>query len=82
MLFILDVVTAYKSLLKEKEALDASLSAISKNLKDYDGSKESPSTQVEKDDNMTVMMNSLATLSKEDGLKIIKCQLYTKLTYF
>ncbi|CAO1407073.1 unnamed protein product [Diamesa serratosioi] len=60
-----DVVTAYKSLLKEKEAVDASLAAISNNLKDSDGSNDSTSTQGEKDGNMTVLMNSIATLTKE-----------------
>lgn len=60
----LDVVTAYKSLLKEKEALDLSLAALSS-----EKSKETSSSDgTEPDDmskQMNTVMNSLATLSAE-----------------
>lgn len=61
-----DVVTAYKGLLKEKEALEASLSAVSQTPKDT-GSSGSVAGEPDKStpDEIVVVMNSLATLSAE-----------------
>lgn len=59
-----DVVTAYKGLIKEKEALEASLVAVSNN----EASESSPSatsTATPTTEQLATMMNSLATLSAE-----------------
>lgn len=71
-----DVVMAYKSLLKEKGALEASLSAVSTTTttrKDDAGESEdnselpttSPDTAVASQEQIATVMNSLATLSAE-----------------
>lgn len=64
-IFVLDVVTAYKGLLKEKEALEAAITSSSTTEKD---SLESTSKDVPKEDlqlQISTLMNSLATLSNE-----------------
>lgn len=68
LILVLDVVTAYKGLLKEKEALEA---AITSSTKPEEGDSTASSQNVSKDDSenlqlqISTLMNSLATLSNE-----------------
>lgn len=62
-MFLSDVVSAYKSLLKEKEALDISLATLSSDK--FKDSTADGSTDSESSKQMNTIMNSLATLSAE-----------------
>lgn len=66
--FVLDVVTAYKGLLKEKEALEAAISSSTK-LENDPPSESSEKLPKEDSENLqlqiSTLMNSLATLSNE-----------------
>lgn len=61
---LLDVVSAYKSLLKEKEALDISLSALTSD-KSKDSDSDNASDTSESSKQINTVMSSLATLSAE-----------------
>lgn len=60
-----DVVTAYKGLLKEKEALEASLSAVKAPQKEEPNKVEPSDVDHPSDEVVATVMNSLATLSAE-----------------